>query len=596
MKKILILLAVIALAIAIIFVIASRDEVEYTHTHKISHIDAVAPTCEKGGNKAHWKCSDCHKLFFDAEGKDPTSTSHVNLPIKHNYVNDVCSLCDANLFEFTLNSDNSSYTLTNIDANYTGNLIIPATYNGLPVTQIGNDDYWTIVYFNPDIDSITIPETVTVLSSSVLSANFSQINVDENNPKYKSIDGNLYTKDGKTLLLYASKKRDTHFTIPDGVENIGVPLLGGGIIPLNVIDYSRTLMSITIPESVKSYDYISSFGNLIEIINHSDLVEPTSALLTHSGDESRIVNKDGFLFVTANDDINYLVKYIGNDTEITLPESYNGENYIIYDYAFAQLSKLTSITIPDTVDEIRSGVFNECTSLSKISIGKSVNRIANLTPDNVDVSFTGTQTTFEDCISLSEINVSPENETFKSVDGNLYMKDGKTLIRYAVGKIEKSFAVPDTVEKIAEVAFYSAYSLENVSFPSSLKTISSSAFADCIGLTEINIPDTVTDIEYGAFSGCESINSLTLNQETIGACAFSYCKNLKTVVIGSNVKHIEMYSFYMCDKLESVTFESTEGWFIDYYGSDNTPIDVSDPKQNAKNLLSEYLDVSLSKE
>ena len=47
------------------------------------------------------------------------------------------------------------------------------------------------------------------------------INVSENNEKYMSVDGVLYSKDGTTLIRYPQGKKDSSFTVPDGVTTIG---------------------------------------------------------------------------------------------------------------------------------------------------------------------------------------------------------------------------------------------------------------------------------------------------------------------------------------------------------------------------------------
>lgn len=44
---------------------------------------------------------------------------------------------------------------------------------------------------------------------------------------YKSVDGVLYTKSGTTLLLYPMGKKDTQFTVPDVVTNIGAAAFNG---------------------------------------------------------------------------------------------------------------------------------------------------------------------------------------------------------------------------------------------------------------------------------------------------------------------------------------------------------------------------------
>ena len=38
--------------------------------HKLTKTNAKAATCTEAGNSAYWTCSDCHKYFYDAEGKN----------------------------------------------------------------------------------------------------------------------------------------------------------------------------------------------------------------------------------------------------------------------------------------------------------------------------------------------------------------------------------------------------------------------------------------------------------------------------------------------------------------------------------------------
>jgi len=116
---------------------------------------------------------------------------------------------------------------------------------------------------------------------------------------------------------------------------------------------------------------------------------------------------------------------------------------------------------------------------------------------------------FCDCESLKEIKVAEGNKNYKSVDGNLYSKDGKTLLQYAIGKENTSFVIPDSVTTIGERAFQACSSLTSITIPDSVTTIGNYAFRGCSGLTSITIPNSVTTIGAGAFYDCTNLKTVT---------------------------------------------------------------------------------------
>ena len=130
-------------------------------------------------------------------------------------------------------------------------IVIPATYNGLPVTEIGDSAFSGC----SSLTSVTIGDSVTSIGDYAFSgySNLTEITVSESNTAYKDIDGNLYTKDGTTLLQYAKGKTATSFTIPDGVTSIDY----------NAFNGCSSLTEIVIPDSVTSigsyaFSYCSS--------------------------------------------------------------------------------------------------------------------------------------------------------------------------------------------------------------------------------------------------------------------------------------------------------------------------------------------------
>ena len=163
----------------------------------------------------------------------------------------------------------------------------------------------------------------------------------------------------------------------------------------------------------------------------------------------------------------------------------------IGDSAFYWCSSLTSVVIPDSVTSIGDSAFDNCDSLTSIEIPDSVTSIGDYA--------------FLSCESLTSITVDENNTTYKSIDGNLYSKDGKTLIQYAIGKTATSFTIPDAVTSIGNYAFYNCDSLTSIEIPDSVTSIGNSAFFDCSSLTSVVIGDSVTSIGEYAFAWCTSL-------------------------------------------------------------------------------------------
>ena len=201
--------------------------------------------------------------------------------------------------------------------------------------------------------------------------------------------------------------------------------------------------------------------------------------------------------------------------------------------AFYECSSLASIIIPEGVTSIGYGAFFGCNSLTSITIPDSVTYIENA---------------FFGCDSLTSIEVSENNKNYKSIEGNLYSKDGKQIIQYAIGKKENSFTIPDGVTTIREDAFYGCYSLTSITIPDSVTSIGYRAFEFCRSLTSITIPDSVTSIGDRAFSGCDS---LTIYCETANKPSgwYSYWNTNYPVIwdCNNNDKDEDGYAYAVVD-------------------------------------------------
>ena len=197
---------------------------------------------------------------------------------------------------------------------------------------------------------------------------------------------------------------------------------------------------------------------------------------------------------------------------IRIPETVTS----IGDYAFSGCSALESIAVPDSVIKIGNNAFHGCEALTLVSIGNGVTSIG--------------EGAFDGCISLVSIAVGKDNAKYKDIDGNLYSKDEATLIRYAPGKSDTSFIIPDGVIRFGYKPFLGCTNLTSVTIPEGVTTIREYTFFR-LDLQSIVIPEGVTSIGSQAFSGCSKLQSITLPQslKRIEAEAFNNCARLSDV-------------------------------------------------------------------
>ena len=118
-------------------------------------------------------------------------------------------------FYFEVNPDGKTCTITGIDSSLPEwlewledidvqiqtekkHLKIPKKINGYTVTSIGEDAFLRCY----SLTSVSIPNSVTSIGEAAFCGcdSLTSIVVDENNQYYRSIDGNLYSKDGHTLI------------------------------------------------------------------------------------------------------------------------------------------------------------------------------------------------------------------------------------------------------------------------------------------------------------------------------------------------------------------------------------------------------------
>jgi hypothetical protein len=155
-----------------------------------------------------------------------------------------------------------------------GNVTIPDTIDGYPVTSIGAHAFQFL-----NVTSVTIPNSVTTIGFAAFASctsltsvaigysvtsieygafehctSLAAITVDTDNSVYSSVDGVLFNISQTTLILCPSGKAGS-YTIPNSATDIGS----------YAFQYCTSLTSVTIPDSVTSiagyaFAYCTSLG------------------------------------------------------------------------------------------------------------------------------------------------------------------------------------------------------------------------------------------------------------------------------------------------------------------------------------------------
>lgn len=180
-----------------------------------------------------------------------------------------------------------------------------------------------------------------------------------------------------------------------------------------------------------------------------------------------------------------IIGYRGRASEVTIPRLIDGTPVrSIKEEAFVECSRLTRVTIPDTMKTIGNGAFSYCFNLKSVTIPNSVTTME--------------ERAFYKCTRLTSVTI------------------------------------PDSVTTIAPSMFCYCSSLTSVTIPDSVKTIGSEVFTECSRLKNVTIPNSVKTIGDHAFGYYYDVNYETYK--------WNYKKYSGFTIYGYNGTEAERYA------------------------------------------------------
>lgn len=476
--------------------------------------------------------------------------------LPHDYDGCVCTACgyekssDGLIFEY--NDWHGAYTVVGYEGELAEELYIANTYNGSPVSGIGNGAFKNCtsikrVYISDvvqniaqeaffgckNLESVSIGKGVSSIGWYAFTgcAALESIEISKENQSLAAIgncvlaDETVCYEDGTeeiiTVLVVGCKKsvipQDANITFIRGDAFYGV----------------KGLTSVVIPDTVRQID-VSAFdgctdlknltiGKGIKYLNNYAFANCTALETIYYNVIDMITIGDDTIFMNAGIDGEGVTLTIGKDVAIIPDDLFSG-SYIVEEErythhkitdvvfedgcvletigrrAFEDAIYLRSLVIPDSVKLIYEHAFKGCAAMTSLTIGHGVNAIP--------------ESCFEECSSLK----------------NILLGD---------------------VTDIGLRAFAACTELEYLSLPEGIVTIGGGAFSECKSLRYVGIPNTVSLIDYAAFAYCDALSEIYFNApcapdfyDTSSTDVFAFSGingNGVSVIIGKDVVRIPAY-------------------------------------------------------
>ena len=328
--------------------------------------------------------------------------------------------------------------------------------------------------------------------------------------------------------------------------------------------------------------------------------------IIESGNVTVVSDEEGISYEILNGSAT-ITEYSGSETSLIIDETVNvnGVEYPITsigEKAFQDNNTLISITLPRSLQNIRSSAFANCVNLETVNFGQDsqleyiydrafagcTHLVTFVFPNSLkyidEFAFSGTgfehiqipdnvehisDKAFSGFNKLVSITVDDNNPYYASVDGVLYNKDLTVLIIYPFEKPETSFVFPESVNKINDNTFFSD-NLIDLYVNSDLLEFDLYVFNYCHSLQNIFVHENNPYFD--------SVDGVLYNQDRTYIILFPWNKQVgRNLSIPNGVKVIDKQSFRGSSLFPEVIYIPESVSYID--------VDIFEGLEGLRNII-----------
>ena len=415
-------------------------------------------------------------------------------------------------------------------------IVMPGDFK-LKLEEDTDDKLWYVASDQSAVDTITFNTKLKLANVSYLSAN--NLVVAKNDPSYQSIEGVIYTKDGKGIVRVPQKR--TELKIKEGCTefNMQSVLYNSTDSEGDEFNNCSKLKKIVIPSSVKSINKIKYKTDRADACDmHVDTIEivpkdfDANSLYALGSSLGKNITIESLMKLLP-DQITYkdhmyitkdhgLLKYDGKDANVEIPE----EITWIAPEVFYRNETLKNVKLPSKITTIEENTFYGCSELEAVVIPDQVTMIG--------------KSAFDECTVLKSVT---------------FGKSLKVIKDHAFASVNiRNFTIPSGIQKIETGAFAGINQIGTVTFEGSTKYVAADAFMNSTGIKLVykkGIKEAQTELSYDYIIARKNGNNKvrTTWQPVSGANGYQlkfstdkkFKKVLKTVMVKKNVSNATTY-------------------------------------------------------